>query len=78
MFFTDTSVITDKTDAEYFNWCEQNHAIAEYAVWLMLTELGLVASLQHYTFSINHSVAAQFNIPSTWMLRAQMPFGTKK
>ncbi|KAA8324537.1 hypothetical protein FE407_08040 [Leuconostoc carnosum] len=54
LFFTDDSVITEKQNySDMFNWCEQNHAIAEYSVWLMLTELDLGASLQHCVFHLS-------------------------
>lgn len=78
LFFTDMSVITDENSyTELFNWCEQNHAIAEYAVWLMLTELDLAASLQHYTFPLQKKLREKLGIPDTWMLRAEMPFGSR-
>lgn len=76
LFFTDMSVIPDQAEfQEYFNWCEQNHAIAEYAVWLTLTEMNLGASLQHYELPIQ-SIQSDYAIPQEWVLRAQMPFGS--
>ncbi len=52
------------------------HGMAEYATWLALTEAGLGASLQHYNPLIDEAVAAAFDIPDNWRLRAQMPFGS--
>lgn len=54
----------------------QNKGMAEYATWLALTEAGLGASLQHYNPLIDEAVAAAFDIPDNWRLRAQMPFGS--
>ena len=46
------------------------------AVWTALAEKGLGASLQHYNPLIDEAVAAEFGLPSSWVLQAQMPFGT--
>ena len=44
-------------------------------VWLVLTELGFGASLQHYTELIEEEIQSVFNVPKGWKLIAQMPFG---
>lgn len=81
LFYTDMSVVKSFEQnvplyaENFYDWSEQGHAIAEYATWLALTENGMGASLQHYNPLIDDQVAAAFNIPDAWRLRAQMPFG---
>ena len=41
----------------------------------VLLELGLGANLQHYNPLIDESVKKRFEVPATWKLVAQMPFG---
>lgn len=82
LFFTDTSVVKSFEEniplyaENFYDWSEQGHGIAEYATWLALTEAGLGASLQHYNPLIDELVAENFNVPTSWRLRAQMPFGS--
>lgn len=47
----------------------------QLAVWTALAEKGLGASLQHYNPLIDEAVAAEFDLPKSWKLQAQMPFG---
>jgi len=47
----------------------------QYAIWLMLTEAGFGASLQHYNPIIDDDVKKEWEIPASWRLIAQMPFG---
>lgn len=57
-------------------WSEHSTGIAQYAVWMTLAEAGIGASLQHYNPLPDAAVAAEWNIPDSWVLRAQMPFGS--
>jgi uncharacterized protein len=57
-------------------WSEQASGMAQLAVWAVLAEAGIGASLQHYNPLIDQDVAAEWGIPVFWKLRAQMPFGT--
>lgn len=57
-------------------WSEHSTAIAQYAVWMALADAGIGASLQHYNPLPDKAVAAEWDIPDTWVLRAQMPFGS--
>ena len=57
------------------NWAEQGSGMLQYVVWTGLEAEGLGASLQHYNPLIDQQVAAAFQIPDTWRLIAQMPFG---
>ena len=56
-------------------WAEQTDAMHQLAVWTMLEDAGMGASLQHYNPLIDSEVAAAFDVPITWKLMAQMPFG---
>lgn len=57
-------------------WSEHSTAIAQFAVWTALAEQNIGASLQHYNPIIDERVHAQWEIPSTWKLRAQLVFGS--
>ncbi len=57
---------------------EQSGGMAQFAVWTALASVGLGASLQHYNPVIDEAVAAAWDIPSNWKLRAQMPFGSSE
>ncbi|GAY78862.1 nitroreductase family protein [Sporolactobacillus inulinus] len=56
-------------------WSEHSTGIAQFSVWTALAELGVGASLQHYNPLIDEAVQKEFDIPASWKLRAQMPFG---
>ncbi|MNI90586.1 hypothetical protein D3C73_1481250 [compost metagenome] len=47
----------------------------QFAIWTALEMEGFGASLQHYNPLIDYEVKKEWNIPSTWKLVAQMPFG---
>lgn len=57
-------------------WSEHSSAIAQYAVWTALAEQKIGASLQHYNPIIDEEVAATFEIPDHWKLRAQLVLGS--
>ena len=77
LFFEDQSVVEGLQKqfplyADNFPvWSEHSTGIAQYATWL-----GIGATLQHYNPIIDAEVAQTWGIPSTWKLRAQMPFGS--
>lgn len=58
------------------DWSQQSSAMNQLAVWTMLEDAGFGASLQHYNPLIDDEVAATWNLPPSWRLIAQMPFGT--
>ena len=63
--------------ADYFaDWAEQGIGGAQLAVWVALAQEGIGASLQHYNPLIDELIASEFDLPSNWKLRAQMPFGS--
>lgn len=82
LFFEDREAVDamnagSQTRREYYK--EQNAAITEYAVWLGLTELGYGASLQHFNIGyeqgFDKAIKEVLDLPMTWELNAQMPFG---
>lgn len=56
-------------------WSEQCSAMNQLAVWTMLEDVGLGASLQHYNPLIGRAVTKEWNLPEKWKLIAQMPMG---
>lgn len=56
-------------------WSEQASGMAQFAVWTALADADIGASLQHYNPLVDAEVATRWNIPASWKLRAQMPFG---
>jgi hypothetical protein len=57
-------------------WSHHGTGMAQFSVWTVLAELGVGASLQHYGNLIEEEVLAHFDLPSSWSLVAQMPFGS--
>ncbi|MCH5329588.1 MAG: nitroreductase family protein [Alistipes sp.] len=81
LFFEDTHVV-EKLQKEFptyagnfTSWAEQTSAMHQLAVWTMLEESGMGASLQHYNPIIDDKVRQRWNLPDHWRLTAQMPFG---
>lgn len=59
-------------------WSEHSSGIAQFAVWTALADVGIGASLQHYNPLPDEAAAAQWDLPASWKLRAQMPFGSNE
>lgn len=59
-------------------WSEQSGGMAQLAVWTALADEGIGASLQHYNPISDAGAAKAFNVPASWKLRAQMPFGSNE
>lgn len=57
-------------------WSEQSSGIAQVATWTALSEAGIGASLQHYNPVVDEAARREWNLPDSWKLRAQMPFGS--
>ncbi|KAI8994270.1 Nitroreductase-like protein [Gaertneriomyces semiglobifer] len=49
--------------------------IFQYIVWTALAQENIGASLQHYSPLIDTKVREFFDVPASWQLIAQMPFG---
>lgn len=81
LYFEDMSIVESfqkkvPSYAENFPiWSNQSGGMLQYAVWTALSANGLGASLQHYNPLINVPVKQTFDIPKSWKLLAQMPFG---
>ncbi|QTF08969.1 nitroreductase family protein [Brenneria izadpanahii] len=82
LFFEDTKVIEDLQQkfalyADNFPiWSEHSTGIAQFSVWSALAQEKVGASLQHYNPLIDDDVKKQWQLPASWKLRAQMPFGS--
>lgn len=82
LFFEDSET-SDKlkkdfpTYSENFDtWREQSNGMAQFSVWTALSSIDLGSSLQHYNPIIDDEVKKTWNLPSNWVLKAQMPFGS--
>ncbi|MDQ0061904.1 nitroreductase family protein [Paenibacillus harenae] len=56
-------------------WSNQSSGMLQFIVWTALEQEGLGASLQHYNPIIDDEVRATWELPTSWKLIAQMPFG---
>jgi len=56
-------------------WSQQTSGMHQFAIWTMLEDEGMGASLQHYNPLIDEEVAKAWNINPKWKLISQMPFG---
>lgn len=57
-------------------WSAQTAGMHQLAIWTQLEDAGLGASIQHYNPLIDSQVTQTWNLPQSWRLVAQMPFGT--
>ncbi len=82
LYFTDMDVVhnLEKQFPSYadnfYDWSEQAMGNANFAVWTALAENGLGANLQHYNPLIDDAIRLAFDVPASWRLRAEMPFGS--
>lgn len=56
-------------------WANQANGMLQFTIWTALRELGVGANLQHYNPVIDDAVKKLFDVPASWKLIAQMPFG---
>ncbi|MFZ3588519.1 nitroreductase family protein [Bacillus sp. DJP31] len=81
LFFEDMDVVEglQKQFALYADnfpiWSLQSNGMLQYVIWTSLELEGLGASLQHYNPLIDDEVKKEWNVPGSWKLLAQMPFG---
>jgi len=81
LYFDDTAVTNEYAEkfsaySENFPiWANQSNGMLQFAIWTALSDLGLGVNLQHYNPIIDNEVKAVFNIPDSWKLITQMPFG---
>ena len=82
LFFEEMDTVADlqakyPSYAENFPiWAEHSTAIAQFSVWTALHTEGLGASLQHYNPIVDEEVHEEWQIPTSWKLRAQLVFGS--
>lgn len=82
LLFTDEDVVQQYQNdyalyADNFaNWAEQAIGNAQINIWQALATNDIGASNQHYNPLINEAVQKTFDLPASWTLRAQMPFGS--
>lgn len=82
LFFDDQAVTQGLMSAyplykdNFAVWYHQHAGMLQSNVWIALAEVGYGASLQHYNELIEETVRKEFDIPVSWKLLAQMPFGT--
>ncbi|MDN7242762.1 nitroreductase family protein [Planococcus sp. N028] len=53
----------------------QSSGMLQYVLWTALEHEGYGATLQHYNPLIDEEIKAEWNLPDSWKLLAQMPFG---
>lgn len=81
LFFEDTAVVKGLQEAfplyqhNFPIWSTESSGMLQYVVWSGLATQGIGASLQHYNELIEENVKETFELPETWKLVAQMPFG---
>ena len=81
LFFDDSSITQGLVKqfplyaANFPLWAQQSLGMLQLSVWTALSEAGLGASLQHYNPLIDEQVHKVFDLPESWTLYSQMPFG---
>ena len=81
LFFEDQSVVKGLQDAfpsyadNFPVWSQHTSGMHQLGIWTLLEEAGFGASLQHYNPLIDEAVQAEWRLPSSWKLIAEMPFG---
>lgn len=82
LFFEDEAIVNDLASRfalykDHFPvWSLQANGMLEFAVWTAFESEGLGASLQHYNPLIDEAVKAEWKLPASWKLLAEMPFGS--
>lgn len=81
LFFEDRTVVKSLCDSfpaykdKFPAWSQHTSAMHQLAVWTMLEDAGFGASLQHYNPLIDEEVRKEWELPDSWDLVAEMPFG---
>ncbi|MDR2901759.1 MAG: nitroreductase family protein [Lactobacillales bacterium] len=81
LFFEDTAVVDAignkfKMYKDNFPiFATQESGMMQQNVWMILEANGFGASLQHYNPLVDEMVAKTWDIPASWKLIAEMPFG---
>jgi len=81
LFFEDENVVKGLQEqfASYADkfpeYALQSSGMLQYIVWTGLEAEGFGATLQHYSPLIDEEVKQKWDLPESWKLIAQMPFG---
>lgn len=81
LFFEEQTIVEDLQAAfpsykeNFPGWSIQTSAMHQLITWIMLEDAGFGASLQHYNPLIDEEVLKTWDLPKSWELIAQMPFG---
>jgi predicted oxidoreductase (fatty acid repression mutant protein) len=81
LFFEDQNAVKDLQarfptySANVPTFSQHTSAMHQLALWALLEDAGLGASLQHYNPIIYAEVRKTWNFDENWALAAQMPFG---
>ncbi|MDR2868373.1 MAG: nitroreductase family protein, partial [Bacteroidales bacterium] len=59
----------------FTTFSQHTSAMHQFAIWTLLCDAGFGCSLQHYNPLIDNDIQKQWNLPTSWHLIAQMPFG---
>ena len=57
-------------------WSLESSGMLQNTIWMMLEVAGFGVNLQHYNPLIDEKVQSNWNIPQSWKLLGEMPFGT--
>lgn len=81
LYFDDTAIV-EKAAAEnpryadnFRLWAQHGMGIIQGNIWNVLEAMGFGANIQHYNPIIDDEVKKTWDIPDSWTLLAQMPFG---
>ncbi|OLN88327.1 putative nitroreductase HBN1-like protein 1 [Colletotrichum chlorophyti] len=83
LFFEDQDVVNafQEKFARYADrfpvWANQSDAMLQFTLWTTLEAEGLGVNLQHYNPLVDQQVAAEWKVPASWKLNAQLVFGGK-
>lgn len=83
LFFEDMNIVEGLQKAfptysdNFPGWSIQTSAMHQFAIWTMLEDAGLGASLQHYNPLIDEEVKKTWDLDPKWKLISQMPFGNR-
>lgn len=82
LYYEDQEVVKELKEtyamyAENFSiWSMQANGMVQFAIWSALADNNIGANLQHYNPLIDEKMKEIFDVPDTWKLVAQMPFGS--
>ncbi|EED14932.1 nitroreductase family protein, putative [Talaromyces stipitatus ATCC 10500] len=62
--------------SKFPEWADHTNAMHQWFLWAGLESLGFGANLQHYNPLIDADLAKTFNIPTDWVSKAQLVFGS--